>query len=65
MSQDGPRAPVLNDEDCQGRLTTVLRREAIVHCDLRNGVFSRESTRTRGIRHTPANAVRTPRPERN
>eukprot|EP00969_Alexandrium_andersonii_P303651 13423842-Alexandrium_andersonii.AAC.1 len=65
MSQDGPRVPVLDDEDRQGRLITVLREEAIVHCDLRNGVFSREITRTRGIRHTPAHTVRTPRPERN
>eukprot|EP00969_Alexandrium_andersonii_P117426 5194265-Alexandrium_andersonii.AAC.1 len=36
MSQYGPRVPILDDEDCQGHLTTVLREEAIVHCDLRD-----------------------------
>eukprot|EP00969_Alexandrium_andersonii_P115924 5126538-Alexandrium_andersonii.AAC.1 len=65
MRQYGPRVPVLDDKDGQGRFTSVLREEAIVHCDLRDGMLTRESASVRGIGHTPAHAVRAPRLERD
>eukprot|EP00969_Alexandrium_andersonii_P049194 2158609-Alexandrium_andersonii.AAC.1 len=47
VRQYGPRVPVLDNEARQGRITTVLSEEAVVHCGLRNGMLARESTRMR------------------
>eukprot|EP00969_Alexandrium_andersonii_P078679 3469006-Alexandrium_andersonii.AAC.1 len=65
MGQDRPRVPVLDDEDRQRGVTTVRRQEALVHGDFGDRVVAWESACIRGIRHTPANAVSTPRPKRD
>eukprot|EP00969_Alexandrium_andersonii_P131555 5817222-Alexandrium_andersonii.AAC.1 len=43
MGQDRPRAPVLDDEDCQRCVTTALRQEAVVHGNIGDRVVARES----------------------
>eukprot|EP00969_Alexandrium_andersonii_P307323 13585282-Alexandrium_andersonii.AAC.1 len=63
MRQDGLRAPVLDDEDRQGRVATVLGEEAVAHGNLRHGVLARESAGVGSVRHPPTHAVRAPRPE--
>eukprot|EP00969_Alexandrium_andersonii_P068571 3025279-Alexandrium_andersonii.AAC.1 len=63
MRQDRPGLTVLDDQDRQGRITAVLGEEAIVHCNLRRGMAPWDRAHVRGIGHTPANAVRAPRPE--
>eukprot|EP00969_Alexandrium_andersonii_P120590 5332179-Alexandrium_andersonii.AAC.2 len=50
--------------DGQGGVASVLREEAIVHRDLWDRVVAWGRAHVRGLRRTPANAVRAPRRER-
>eukprot|EP00969_Alexandrium_andersonii_P104491 4610673-Alexandrium_andersonii.AAC.1 len=65
MRQDRPGPAVCDDQDSQRSLAAVVCGEAIVHCNLRYCVLTRDGARVRGVGHPPTHAVRAPRAEQH
>eukprot|EP00969_Alexandrium_andersonii_P218494 9651660-Alexandrium_andersonii.AAC.1 len=65
MRQDRPGITVLDHQDSQRGVAPVLCEEAIVHCDLRHDVLTRDGAHVRCIGHPAPHTVRAPRAERH